>query len=527
MRDPETFVFGPFRLSADRRELSSHGVPVQLGSRAFDLLLALARRHGQLATKDELMAEVWPDTVVEDNNLKAQISALRKVLCDEPEGSRWLLTVPGRGYRFVAPVERQASAAIADETAWTRGTVGSAPALPLPNKPSIAVLPFTNMSGEPEQDYFADGIVEDILTALSRFRSLFVIARNSSFTYKGRVVDVRQVGRELGVRYILEGSVRKADNRVRISGQLVQTETGAHVWAERYDRDFGDIFALQDEMTASIVGALVPSLQRAEIERARGKPPDSLDAYDLYLRALTAFYTWTKEGNDQALRFLGQALTLDPNFVAAVILAELCWERRFIQAWWPIADALAESTRLARLAVQLDPDNADALAVLARRTPSINQDYDEAISLAERAVALGPNSALAWEHSGWALVHAGRPERALAHFERVLRLNPRDPQAYNPLAGIALALIQLERDAEAIATARRAVQQRPNSVGGWRMLTAGLALTGQLEEARTAVRRLLDLDPTCSLTTVYLRFGHSERARARFFEGLRKAGIPE
>jgi adenylate cyclase len=398
--------------------------------------------------------------------------------------------------------------------------------VPLPDKPSIAVLPFTNIGGDPEQDYFADGVVEDIITALSRFPSLFVIARNSSFTYKGRVVDIRQICRELGVRYVLEGSVRKTGNRVRITGQLVEAEAGTHIWADRYERELGDIFALQDEMTANIVGALVPNVERAEMQRACSRPPKSHDAYDLYLRAMAELYLWTREGTDKALQLLEKALALDPNFVAAVILAENCWGRRFVQES-PPEEVLRESARLARLAVQLDPENAEALAVLAYRTPAINHDYQEAISLAEQAVAINPNSAFAWGQSGWALVLAGRPEQAILHFQRTLRLNPRDPRARNYLNGMALALIQLERDTEAVVIARKAVQHRPNGAGPWRALTASLALAGQFDEARAAFRRGLELDPTCSLQSLYLRFGHSEKARARYFEGLRKAGMPE
>jgi adenylate cyclase len=399
--------------------------------------------------------------------------------------------------------------------------------LPLPNKPSIAVLPFTNMSGDPQQEYFADGIVEDITTALSRFPSLFVIARNSSFTYKGRAVDIKQVGRELGVRYVLEGSVRKAGTRVRITGQLVQAETGAHVWAERYDNELVDIFVLQDEMTTSIVGALVPGMQRAEMDRVSQKPPESLDAYDCYLRAMAAFYTWTKEGNDRALQYLERGLALDPNFVAAVILCENCWGLRYTQGWSPVTEAVAESSRLARLAVQLDPNNAEALAVLSRRTASINHDYDEAMSLAEQAVSINPNSAFAWRHSGWAFLFACCPEQALMHFNRALRLSPRDPRAHDSLSGIALGLIQMERDMEAIAIARRAIQHNPNFASAWRMLAAALALNGQLDEAHAALRRVLALDSTCSLRTMYVRFGHSEKARARFYCGLRKAGMAD
>lgn len=511
-----TFAFGPFWVSAERREVLCSGVPVQLGSRAFDLLVALLRREGQLVTKDELMAEVWPDTVVEENNLKVQISALRKVLEQKGVSERCLVTIPGRGYRFTASV--------------TRGHTGFADAgapLPLPNKPSIAVLPFTNMSGDSGQEYFADGVVEDITTALTRFPSLFVIARNSSFTYKGRAVDIKQVGRELGVRYVLEGSVRRVKNRVRITGQLVETEMGAHLWAERYDRDLGDIFALQDEMTTSIVGALVPSLQRAEIERAQRTAPSSFDAYDLYLRALAGYYLLTREGNDNALHLLEQALLLDSKLVAAIILVEGCWGIRFAQGWSPPAEAHAQSMRYARLAVQLDPDNADALATLARRLASIEGDHDQAVALAERAVARNPNSAYAWRQSARAFVFAGLPEKALSHYESAMRLNPRDPRVEEAWSGIALALIQLQRDNEAIVAARSALRTAPNSAPAWRALTAALALTGQLDEARACIHRLQEIDPTCSVTNIASRFAFTPKARARYFKGLRKAGMAE
>jgi adenylate cyclase len=280
-------------------------------------------------------------------------------------------------------------------------------------------------------------------------------------------------------------------------------------------------------MTASIVGALVPSLQRAEIERARTKPPGSLDTYDLYLRALAAFYTRTREGNDQALQLLERAMALDPAYAAAAILTENCWVTRHVQGWSPVPEAITQSIRFARLAVRLDPDNADAIAILARRTSAINQDYEEAMSLAEQAVAINPNSAYAWRNSGFAYAFAGRAEQALRYFERALRLNPRDPRAHDTLIGMALALIQLERDEEGIATARKAIQQHPTFAGAWRMLAASLALAGRLDEARAALNRVLELDPTCSLGTMFLRFGHSEKARARFYDGLRKAGMPD
>lgn len=310
----------------------------------------------------------WPNAIVTDESLARCISDVRHALGDEQQII--IKTIPRRGYRFAATVKRlPTDGATEPQLAASRApypTGGLAITrhfdLPLPDRPSIAVLPFTNMSGDPEQDYLADGIVEDVTTALSRFRSLFVIARNSAFTYKGRAVDIKQVGRELGVRYVVEGSVRKSGDKVRITGQLIQAETGVHVWADRYHGDLGDIFALQDEMTASIVGALVPNIQKAEIERARSKPPESLDAYDLYLRGLGAFFVWTPEGTDRAQQFFEKTLSLDPDFIPAIIMMENCWGFRLVHGW-PFLEAIAHSVRYARLAVKIDPENAEALAI--------------------------------------------------------------------------------------------------------------------------------------------------------------------
>ena len=503
----EEIAFGPFRLDPRGRTLSRDGVDVALGARSLDILCMLTAARGNLVTKDELMARVWPGLAVEDNTIQVHVSALRKALGEDASGRRYILTVPGRGYRFIAEFAETGPA--------------------LPDKPSIAVLPFQNMSGDPEQDYFADGIVEDIITALSRFPSLFVIARNSSFTYKGRSVDIRQVGRELGVRYVLEGSVRKSGNRVRISGQLVQAETGMHAWAEHYDGDLTDIFALQDQMTASVVGALVPSLQWAEVERARKNPPTNLDAYDLYLHALALRSTLTREGVDEALRLTERALVLDPNFVSAALLASQCWTLLFAEGWSPMAQAHAQSVRYARLAVRLDAHNADALAVLARRIAQAERDYEEASSLAERAMAINPNSAEVWRYSGFVFLYIGEGERAFDYFQRALRLSPRDAGAYDSLSGLALALIQLQRDQEAVAAARQALQLNPKYTTSWRAFAAALALAGRLDEAKGAAHRLLELDPTCSIATIEARYGHSQRASVRYYEGLRRAGLPE
>ena len=306
----------------------------------------------------------------------------------------------------------------------------SKPALALPDKPSIAVLPFTNMSGDPEQDYFADGMVEDIITALSHFKALFVIARNSSFTYKGRAVDVKQVGRELGVRYVLEGSVRKAANRVRITGQLVDTATGAHLWAERFDGGLGDIFDLQDQVTESVVGAIAPAVEKAEIERAKRKPTESLDAYALYLRGLARFYQFAnRQANDEALRLFNSAIELDPDFASAYGRAASCYVIAKINGWISgTPNEIAEVTRLAQRAVELGKDDAIALAASGYALAYVVRDLGVGAALIDRALVLNSNLAEAWFCGGWAKIWLGEPEPAIERFARAMRLSPLDPR---------------------------------------------------------------------------------------------------
>src|SRR5712671_5663530 len=325
----EQVTFGRFRFDLGRRELSRDGIPVRLGNRALDVLSVLAAARGDVVTKDELLARVWPGQVVEENNLQVQVSALRKALDEEKSGQSYLVTVPSRGYRLI-------------------GVAGSSHAPALPDKPSIAVLPFQNMSDDPQQEYFADGIVEDIITALCHMRWLFVIARDSSFAYKGRTADVKQVGRELGVRYVVEGGVRKAAQRVRITAQLIDASTGAHLWADHFDGGLEDIFDLQDQVTASVVGAIAPKLEQAEIERAKRKPTESLDAYDYFLRGMANFYQRSRKANDDALQLFYKAIEFDPDFATAYGMAAWCYAWRKISGWMTDpAQEVAEGARLA------------------------------------------------------------------------------------------------------------------------------------------------------------------------------------
>ena len=323
-----TYILGPFRLDAEAAILFRSGQPTTLGPRAVALLCALVERPGAPVSKEALLRAGWGGRAVEESNLAVQIAALRRALGEAPGGEAWIETLPRRGYRYVGPVDVEVPVA---SVARSVPPTADVPELALPNQPSIAVLPFQNMTGDATQEYFADGVVEEITTALSRFRSLFVIARNSSFTYKARSVDVKQVGRELGVRYVLEGSVRKAGDRLRITGQLIDASTGAHLWADRFDGSLEDVFDLQDRVAASVAGAIAPRLEQAEIERVKRKPTDSLDAYDYYLRGMASYHRppfANRDAISEALRLFGRAIDLDPECATAYARAAYCYVMR-------------------------------------------------------------------------------------------------------------------------------------------------------------------------------------------------------
>jgi len=415
------YTLGPFRLDAEAQVLFRGTEPTALGQRAVALLRVLVERSGDVVSKDTLIEAAWPGLAVEESNLTVQMAALRRTLAEEPGGERWIETLPRRGYRFVGPVATDDDKAL-PATAPERGL----PALP--DRPSIAVLPFQNLSGDPEQEYFADGMVEDIIMALSRIRWLFVIARNSSFTYKGRAVDVKQVGRELGVRYVLEGSVRKSAKRVRIAGQLIDARTGTHLWADRFDGGFEDIFDLQDQVTASVVGAMAPKLEQAEIDRAKHKPTDSLDAYDNFLRGMASFHARNKDANAEAQELFSNAIKLDSDFAAAYGMAAWCYVWRKLNGWMiDRAQETAEAARLARRSIELGKDDAIALSRGAHALSVLVGDLDTGVATMDRALLLNPNLASSWYLSGWLRVFNGEPDLAIEHEARAMRLSPLDP----------------------------------------------------------------------------------------------------
>jgi TolB-like protein/Tfp pilus assembly protein PilF len=403
----------------------------------------------------------------------------------------------------------------------------SLPAFPLPDKPSIAVLPFQNMSGDPEQDYFADGIVEEIITALSRFRQLFVIARNSSFTYKGRAVDVKQVGSELGVRYVLEGSVRKSSNRVRITGQLVDTTIGAHIWADRFDGALEDMFDLQDQMSAIIVAAITPKLQQAEIERARRKPTESLDAYDYYLRGMASFHQGNRKAVAEALELFNKAIQLDPGFALAYAMSAWCYYVP-LSFWTGGRDEALEAERLARRAAQLGKDDATALCVAGFVVATIARDFDMGVAMVNRALVLNPNLVTAWFLSGWVRVLIGELDVAMEHFSRAERLSPLDPFIWAVYVGTAYAHFFAGRHDQALSAVEPGLRDMPNYLPALSLVAASSALTGAADRAQRAVVRILELDSTRRISELKKRmpFRHSEQL-AILIEGLRKAGLPE
>jgi adenylate cyclase len=401
--------------------------------------------------------------------------------------------------------------------------------LALPNKPSVAVLPFANMSGDPDQEYFADGMVEDIITSLSRFKSLFVIARNSSFTYKGRAVDIKQVGRELGVRYVLEGSVRRAGGKVRITGQLIDSETGTHLWADRFDGSLEDIFELQDRVTTSVVTAVAPKVDQAEIERVRRKPVENLDAYDLFLRGMAHSHVLTREAQDEALQLFNRAIALDPTFATPYGMAARVYAFRKVQGW--IVDRDREEAEVRRLALHLAASGSDddlALCSAGYALIWVCDDYDVGETMIDQALSINENLAAGWISRASASLFLGRHESAPEEFARALRLNPKDPETYRPKTGMAAICFCQRRYAEALEWTASALAHQQ----GWRtailISAAANAYLGNFDGARKFVDQIRKQDPTMSISSLgaFLPFRRPQD-RKTWIDGLRLAGLPE
>lgn len=527
------FVFEDYVLDQERRELTLRGQVVAVGPQVFDLLLQLVSNRDRVVSKDDLLNAVWSGRIVSESTITSHINAVRKAIGDTGEEQRLVRTVPRKGYRFVGEIK-------VDEVGEPRQPdieeptpedlkQTPAPTLVLPDKPSITVLPFQNLSGDPEQEYFADGMVEDIIAALSRIRWLFVIARNSSFTYKGRDVDVQGVGQTLGVRYVLEGSVRKSGNKIRITGQLIDATTGTHIWAERFEGMLHDIFELQDQIAESVVGAIAPQLERAEIERAKRKPTESLDAYDYYLRGMAKLHNGTREAIEQALPLFYKAIELDPEFASAYGMAAWCHFWRKLNGWMTDRpQEIAEGARLARLAVELGRDDAVALTRGGHALAHLAGDVDGGIALLDRARLLNPNLAPAWFLGGILRALRGEADAAIKDLTHAVRLSPLDPEMFRMQVGMALAHFFAGRFDPASDWAEKALRNLPCLLASVALIAASHALSGRMDKAKQAMQRLHELDPSLRVSNLkdWLPIQRSEDLK-RFADGLRLAGLPE
>ena len=531
------FQFEGYTLDVARASLRTADRDVPLRPKAFEVLRYLVENADRLVTKDELIQAIWPNVIVTDEALTHCVSEARQAIGDG--GQAIIKTVPRRGYRFAAAVmqtighdEGPSSAATGVKGATSAPDAGRGLTLELslPDKPSIAVLPFSNMSGNPEEDYFADGMAEEIITALARCAGLFVIAQNSSFTYRGKVVDVRQVGRELGVRYVLEGSVRRAGNRLRFTGQLIDCPSGVHIWADRFEGTTSDVFDLQDLFTASIVAAIEPKMQLAEIERRKHKPTASLDAFDLFLRAQQLSDDFTGESLTAALRHLEQALAINSTYAAAMALSAYCRAQLVVQGWTQDLEAQAKAgLPLASRAIELGRDDGNVFWMAAYAVLHLQLDASRAKELAYRSLELNPNSAIALGTAGRTELHSGNPRKALELFYRAERLSPRDPRGWFITGGIAMAYLHEGRLDEAISACRRTLNLNPRQAGLLRTLAACLVKQGRQSEAAEVARKVLDADPQLTLTKLGARAIYLMNSKTwnEFSAALRVAGIPE
>jgi len=513
------FVFENNVLDGDLRELTCGGAAVPLQPQVFDLLLYLVAQRARVVSKDDLISEIWSDRIVSDSALNSRINAARKALGDDGATQRLIKTIPRKGFRFVGDVREESAGMLAP------AEPAPAPARIAADRPGIAVLAFENMSGDPAQEYFGDGISEDILTALSKQRWFMVIARNSSFTYKGRAVHIRQIAEELGVRYIVEGSVRKADNRVRITAQLNDATTGGHLWAERYDRELVDVFAVQDEITNAIAAAIEPQIHAAENFRSHRKPPASLDAWDLLMRALSHYWRVTRQDHGAAQALLERAIAIDPDYGQA--LAVLAANHMFgVHLGWAELAAVAPVAEAAALAaVRCDHEDAWAHAALGSVCFSTRRLAD-ALSEFEQALALNPNFSLAQGYYALALSYAGRSAESFEAAQRAIRLSPRDPSLaiYHGIAGYAR--FTERRYLEAIALAREAIRHRGDLTGAYRVLAVSAGMTGDSLLAETALGELRRTQPNISLHWIATQLPWANEAdREHYLEGFRRAGL--
>lgn len=515
------YCFSDFVLDTGRRELRRGGDRIPLEPQVFDLLEFLIRTRERVVSRDELLDTIWHGRTVSDATLSSRVNAARSAIGDSGEAQRLIRTLPRKGIRFVGEVR---------EAEDPDRSLPPAPPSVKPEQPSIAVLPFTNMSGDAEQDFFADGMAEDIITALSLCSGLFVVARNSSFIYKGRPVDIREVGRELGVDYVLEGSVRRGGNRLRITGQLIDADSGRHLWADRFDGDLSDVFDLQDRITESVVAAIEPTVQLAEMARQKSGRPARLEAYDLLLRAYRFEHEFTADSTASALACLDQAIAIDPSYAPAVAMAAYCHALRHFQGWMsPDHSYLAEGLALAWQAVELAPNDAQVLWMAAFAIWNMSEDKrDAAPELFARSLSVNPNSVMALTLGGWIEIMRGNQGSGRTMIERARRLSPRDPRGWLTSGAMAIAALADGNYPDAVQWAERALTQNRRFAVALRVSIVALVKLGQNGKAATVAVELLDVEPELTIAGFFKRIPFPrETMAASYAEALRAAGVPE
>ena len=504
--------FGPFTLDRDNGTLSRGGKGVALGQHGVALLGALLDAHGLVVEKSSLMAAGWPGKFVEEGNLTVQVASLRRALGERIDGQEWIVTVPRVGYRLI-----QAGAGSGDPELESASRL-----------PALVVLPFNNLGGVPEQEYFADGMVEDLITALSRFRNFVVMSRNSAFVYRGRAVDVRQVARELGATYVLEGGVQRAGKMLRITAQLVDGETGGALWAERFDGAIDDVFDMQDRVCARVAATIEPTVTLAEIARSRRVRPDSLEAYDLYLQALPHMHVELPEANAAGYRLANQAIDLAPNYAPALSLASWFLEHR-VHMGWPLlhVDDVARFAELTERAVANTGDDARLLAA-SGYILMVAKQFDRGYALTRRALELNPNNFMVLSGAGVVDLHIGSVDDALKYFMRAIELSTREVRAYVTLSGIAHMKMYQGDYQEALHWAERSMAVNARFPPTHWMSIAANAHLGHMDEARRLLAAFLALEPKVTLRSIHDGQPNKYPDRTAATEaGLRLAGLPE
>ncbi len=525
--DNVKYGFGSHVLDTERRELRRGSKAIPIEPQVFDLLVYLVENRDRVVSKDQLFASVWRGRIVSDSTLTSRINAARRAVGDSGQQQRLIRTIARKGLRFVGDVQVQSAAApLRDQTprsAEPRET--PRPVAPLPDRPAIAVLPFDNMTGDPTQEYLSDGISEDIITALSKLHSFLVIARNSSFIYKGKATHLKQIAEELGVGYVVEGSVRRTADRLRITAQLNDAATGSHLWAERYDRELADVFAVQDEITEAVVTAIEPQLYAAESFRATHKPPESLDAWDLLMRALSHYWRITRQDNVVAQALLEKAVAIDPHYGRALGLLATSHSFGVHMGWEEYAAAAPIAERAARAALIADPEDPWAHMGLGS-VHLYARHFDDALAEFEAALRLNPNFSLAQGYSGLALAYCGRWQDGALAAARALRLSPRDPLLATYYGIASYAEFVGRNYVEAMRLARQGIRHRSDFVGAHRVFTAAAGMAGQLETARLALQELRRAQPNVSLAWIASQIPvQQNEEREHYLEGFRRAGL--